>query len=132
MAADYSKTLYNDYEKLITRFDATNEEHVALKKAFLTLKKKYEEANKLVLSLSEKIASQKEEISIKEKEINDLQKEIAKLNSIANNNSTNSGLPTSKTPLNMKKVIPNSRVKTGKSIGGQIGHKRHKLEKFND
>ena len=45
---------------------------------------------------------------------------------------TNSGLPTSQTPINKKKVIPNTRQKSNKSKGGQIGHKKHKLEKFND
>lgn len=45
---------------------------------------------------------------------------------------TTSGLPTSKTPLNKKKIIPNTREKTGKSIGGQFGHKKHKLERFSD
>ncbi len=45
---------------------------------------------------------------------------------------TTSGLPTSKTPLNKKKIVPNTREKTGKSIGGQFGHKKHKLERFSD
>lgn len=39
-----------------------------------------------------------------------------------NLNSTNSSIPSSKNPLNHKK-IPNSRVPSGKKPGGQTGHK---------
>jgi hypothetical protein len=41
---------------------------------------------------------------------------------------TNAGIPTSQTPINKKKIIPNTRTKTDKKIGGQPGHKKHKLE----
>ena len=41
---------------------------------------------------------------------------------------TNTGTPTSQTPIGKKKLIPNSRVVTGKKKGGQPGHKRHVLE----
>jgi hypothetical protein len=53
---------------------------------------------------------------------------LAKLNM----DGTNAGIPTSQTPINKKKVIPNSRVKTDKKIGGQKNHLKHKLEKFED
>ena len=67
-----------------------------------------------------------------ENKITTMQKKIDNLNSILNNDSTNSGLPTSKTPLNKKKHIPNSREKTDNKKGGQLNHKKHKLERFND
>ena len=44
---------------------------------------------------------------------------LAKLNI----DGTNSGIPTSQTPINKKKVIPNSRKKTDNKIGGQINHR---------
>lgn len=61
-----------------------------------------------------------------------LKEENAKLKSILNNDSNNSGIPTSKTPIGKEKRIPNSREKSELSKGGQIGHKKNKLEKFND
>ena len=67
-----------------------------------------------------------------ENKITTMQKKIDNLNSILDNDSTNSGLPTSKTPLNKKKHIPNSREKTDNKKGGQLNHKKHKLERFND
>ena len=45
---------------------------------------------------------------------------------------TNAGIPTSQPPINKKKIIPNTRTKTDKKIGGQPGHKKHKLEKLNN
>ena len=58
-----------------------------------------------------------------ENKITTMQKKIDNLNSILDNDSTNSGLPTSKTPLNKKKHIPNSREKTDNKKGGQLNQK---------
>ena len=54
------------------------------------------------------------------------------MQSVIDNDSTNSGLPTSKTSIGKKKYIPNSREKTDKKIGGQQGHKKHKLTPFKE
>ena len=78
----------------------------------------------------EKAISEKDETYLKE--ISSLKKEIEKQNVILNRNGTNSSIPTSQTPINQKKVIPNSRKKTEKTKGGQIGHKKNKLEKFEE
>lgn len=62
-----------------------------------------------------------------------LKQENEKLKRILNNTSENSGIPTSKTPIGKdKRIPPNSREKSDKIKGGQLGHKKHKLEKFND
>ena len=74
----------------------------------------------------------KQDIKEKDKEIEALKKKIAQMQSIMDNDSTNSGLPTSKTAIGKKKYIPNTREKTDRKIGGQEGHKKHKLVAFND
>ena len=61
-----------------------------------------------------------------------LSDEVARLTAILNNNGANSGTPTSKTSIDQKKHIPNSREKTGKSRGGQPGHKKSSLEQFKE
>lgn len=64
-----------------------------------------------------------------EKEIKKLNQRIFDLETRLNINSTNSSLPSSKDPIYQSKIC-NSRKTTDKSKGGQIGHKKHKLEKF--
>ena len=66
------------------------------------------------------------------KENEQLKLENVNLKKILNNDNNNSGISTSKTPINKNKRIPNSREKSDKSKGGQKGHKKHKLEKFNE
>lgn len=63
----------------------------------------------------------KENAMLKEKII-----EIQKLLNIT----TSSNFPTSKTPISDKKIIPNSREKSEKKKGDQIGHKKNTLDKF--
>lgn len=74
----------------------------------------------------------KKELEEKEKEIEALKRKLAHMASQLDNDSTNSGLPSSKTPLNKKKYIPNTREKTGKKLGGQKGHTKHKLLGFSE
>ena len=71
----------------------------------------------------------KEEADAKIKALSD---EVARLTALLNRDGTNTGLPTSKTPLNKKKVIPNSREKSGKTRGGQPGHAKHSMESFSE
>ena len=78
-----------------------------------------------IFALKRKLIEQSKELDLVKKERNQY---LARLNL----DGTTSGLPTSMTPMNKKKVIPNTREKTGKSIGGQHGHKKHKLERFNE
>lgn len=61
-----------------------------------------------------------------------LKEENEKLKRILNHNSDNTGIPTSKTKIGEEKRIPNAREKTNKKKGGQLGHKKHKLEKFKE
>ena len=61
-----------------------------------------------------------------------LKKENEHLKRILNNDSNNSGIPTSKTAIGKEKRIPNTRETSDKTKGGQLGHKKAKLEKFKD
>ena len=69
----------------------------------------------------------KEDADAKIKALTD---EVARLTALLNRDGTNTGIPTSKTPLNKKKVIPNSREKTNRKKGGQFGHPKHSMEAF--
>ena len=84
-----------------------------------------EEKDAEIRALKRKLVEQAKELDLTKQERD---KYLASLNL----DGTTSGIPTSKTPLNKKKVIPNTREKSGKSIGGQFGHKKHKLERFKD
>ena len=130
LRSNYSNQLFNDYQKLEIKNKELSKENDNLKyekklleKQYKTLEQKY---NKLKETI-EKNEQQKYQAKLDEKD-----KEIARLKSLLNNDGTNSGISTSKTPINKNKVIPNSRKKSGKNIGGQKGHKKHKLERFKD
>lgn len=89
-----------------------------------------EEENRSLRSRLEELeASYDAEAEDKVKALSD---EVARLSAILNNDGTNSGTPTSRTPLNKKKHVPNSREKTGNSRGGQPGHKKASLEQFSE
>lgn len=60
--------------------------------------------------------------------IEKLKNELAHANALLGNDGTNSGLPTSQTPIGKKKRVPNSRTKTGRKKGGQPDHEKHELE----
>ena len=62
--------------------------------------------------------------------IDALSDEVARLTALLKRNGTNTGTPTSKTAIGQKKMIPNSREKTGRKRGAQPGHKKHSLAPF--
>ena len=78
-----------------------------------------------IYALKKKIIEQAKELELTK---NERDKYLASLNL----DGMTGGIPTSITPINKKKIIPNTREKTNKLKGGQIGHKKHKLEKFKD
>lgn len=125
MSSNYGRGLYKEYELILTENEAIKAEHKILLKEHQILQKelkiKEELETKLKTNLQEKV-----------EEIEALKKEILRLNGYLNTDGTNSGLPTSKTPLSKKKVIPNSRKKSDKKIGGQLGHPKSKLKAFKD
>lgn len=67
-----------------------------------------------------------------EAQITALKEEVARLTARINNDGTNTGTPTSKTPIDKPKINPNSRVKTGRKKGGQPGHEKHEMAPFSE
>ena len=139
MGANYSKSLYNDYEKLVIKnkelsqennflklqIDIAESEKQRLEKINFQKRKQYEEAINENIALKNKIVELTKKINMTEYERDQY---LAKLNI----DGTNAGIPTSQTPINKNKLIPNSRKNTGGKIGGKPNHKKSKLEKFAD
>ena len=114
--SNYTNGLYKDYEILQIKYDNKVKENSSL-----LLRAIIAEDNEARL---QKLVSQKEIENEKLKQENDeLQKELERLKARENNDGTNSGIPTSMTPINKKKVIPNFAKNTGGKIGRKKGHK---------
>lgn len=137
MASNYNNLLYKDYVKKIDE----NKELKGINKLLkLRLDVAESEAQRLEKQIrnQEKIINDKDkEIEEKDKKIFELEKELEKSNyeknnylAKLNNDGTNSGLPTSQTPINKKKVTPNFRKNTGEKLGAKPGHKKNKLSTF--
>ena len=73
-----------------------------------------------------------EKISERDAEIDALRAALARAEALLGRDGTNTSLPTSKTPLDKQKRIPNTRGKSGKKKGGQPGHEKHTLPAPND
>ena len=137
MATNYQNSFEKDYQKLLEKYDMKSMEYKQLKYEYQLLNKKLKNRDnqlKIAVDNFEINAKAKYQPLLDEKDkiIEEKDMEIARLKALLNADGTNAGIPTSQTPINKKKVVPNTRVKSNKSIGGQIGHKKHKLEKFSD
>ena len=117
------KKLYEEKQLLVYEL---NDKNIGLEEKIRSLEWQVECAKKET-GINSKTA--KEEADAKIKALSD---EVARLTALLNRDGTNTGLPTSKTPLNKQKVIPNSREKSGKPRGGQPGHVKHSMEAFSE
>ena len=93
-----------------------------LQEAILTVEKMSVEITMLKTSHRKEIEELKETINKQSAQIEALKAENQKLKDMINKNSANSDKPPSTDGF---KKIPNSREKSEKKIGGQIGHKGH-------
>ena len=59
--------------------------------------------------------------------IEEMKNRLAHYEALLDIDGTNSGIPTSRTPVGKKKVIPNTREKSERLKGGQPGHEKHML-----
>lgn len=136
MSINYTKDAYQDYEASFFNDELLEEAGLSLNDLLvndlLLNERRMADIQKKQKLLEAEIATKNFEIAAKDSEIEALKREILRLNGFLGMDGTNSGLPTSQTPISKKKVIPNSRVKSGKTIGGQPGHAKQKLEAFSE
>ena len=144
--SNYANSLYRDYEILEKKNKNLKYENKLLliraqvaESEQLRLEKRNLQTENLIFEKEKELRESKKENEALKNKIIKLTKQIdmtkyerdqylAKLNI----DGTNSGIPTSQTPINKKKHIPNSREKSSNNKGGQKSHKKHKLEKFFD
>lgn len=123
--SNYAKSLYNDYERLEKKNNKLQKEnkHLLLRATIAE-----DEQRRL-----EKITKKQENENMMLKKENEaLKREIERLKARENLDGTTAGIPTSKTPIGKKKVIPNFAKNTGGKIGRKKGHKKDKLRKLED
>ena len=139
MATNYNKLFDKDYEKLSKRYDETNKENKLLKLRLEIAESEAQRYKDKVTEVEDVIKDKDNIIKALEDKVIELQRQLEIANydkdyykSKTLNDGTNSGIPTSQTPINKKKKIPNTREKTGKLKGGQKNHPKNKLEKFDD
>ena len=77
-------------------------------------------------------AAYEELLSEKDALIKGLTNRVLYLEAVSAHDGTNTGISTAATPINKKKVIPNSRRGSDLKKGGQPGHKKHEMERFED
>lgn len=132
MGSNYTKIFYRDYEKLQKEHEKALEKQRTQDDEIRRLQRLYElerKENERLAKEKKQLAKEKEELEAKTEA---LKREVARLNGILNMDGNNSGTPTSRTALHKKKRVPNTREKSGKSRGGQIGHGKAKLEAFQE
>ena len=113
MASNYENKLYKDYEKLVRDYEKlqlenkhlylratiAEDEQIRLEKIVEKKEKEVEEKNAIIEEQNQEILKLVNKLEISEYV---KQQYLSKLNI----DGTNSGIPTSKTPINKKKVIP--------------------------
>ena len=121
MASNYEKSIYKQLEETIKKFDIIVEENKQLKIKIEVLEAEH---LKEIKSLQSEIimlgAKHENEVADLNAKINKLTDENQKLKDIINKDSSNSSKPPSSDGF---KKIQNLREKTGKTVGGQKGHK---------
>lgn len=88
----------------------------------LETKAKLEEARRI--RAEEKVEKLEKEKAETDAQNAALKEEISRLRAQIDHDGTTNGIPTSQTPIDKKKVIPNTREKCGRTRGGQSGHKK--------
>ena len=129
MASNYSNSLYKDYEKLEKKYKELEKKY-KFEKLRADVAEYENQRFEIINNKKQSIIDQKEKIIIAQnnkiieitKKLNMTEYERNQYLAKLNIDGTNAGIPTSQTPINKKKLIPNSRKNTGGKIGGKLNH----------
>ena len=117
-------------------FDRVFEEYTKLRDRILGYQERVKSLQASLKASERSKQEQKDDyearIAEKDAVIKELTNRLAHMAAVAGHDGTNTGIPTSQTPVNKKKVIPNSRRSSGRKKGGQPGHEKHTLDPFDD
>ena len=124
--SNYTNSLYNDYEKEIIKRKEVERQYKLIKLRNDILESENQRLEKKIIMMEQGVIVEKERIINEKNQIIEAQNKkiielVHQLNltkyerdqyfAKLNIDGTNSGIPTSQTPINKKKVIPNSRKK---------------------
>jgi hypothetical protein len=123
--------LMDQNASIYTRFEKISAENLELKDRILGYQEKIHELRKSQKkTLKEMKDFYDEQLAKKDAIINELSDKYAHSLTVAAHDGTNTGISTAATPIGKKKIIPNSRRRSGKKRGGQFGHTKHFLHSF--
>jgi hypothetical protein len=122
----YTGDLRCDFEKATAEITKLNDRILGYQEQIVSLRASVKALRK---SNDSKLTEYKETLAEKDAVIRELRNRLAHAEVLLNHDGTNTGTPTSQTPLNKDKVVPNSRRSSGKPKGGQAGHPKASLNK---
>ena len=126
MRTNYGHQIYKDYERAVVRIEELERENREIPELRRVIAKLNAEIERLNAKIADFDRVLEETVARAVKAATEpLYAEISRLKAIINKDSTNSGKPPSS---NGFKKIPNSREKSGLSVGGQNGHAGHTLK----
>lgn len=126
--ADAKRNLTNALKTIEVMQDGSRRDN---KKAE-ALQEEYEKEIRKNRHLTEENADLKRQVNELKGSTAALSEEVKKLLTKEKESSATIGIPTSQTPINQIKRIPNAREKTSRKRGGQTGHKKTSLKAFSE
>ena len=121
----FTGNLRCDFEKAAAEIEKQKDRILGYQEKIAGLRKS---VNKLKKSKEKDKKQYQESLAKKDAIIKELQNRLAHAEALLNHDGSNTGTPTSQTPVNKNKVIPNSRRNTGRPKGGQVGHEKSSLK----
>lgn len=125
---DYARISRKKYDEVVEKYEQLLEVNREANDDIRYYRSEIANLTDRISKLREKIEQEKAEyekrIAELEETILDLSNQLAHEKAINGNDGSNSGIPTSQTPISKKKRVPNSREKTDRHIGGQEGHQK--------